>query len=96
MKQEDLAAKLNCTRAAISHYESGYRDIDSGLIFRLCEIFGCTADYLLGRSSSPAPTITDEDAAHLIAYHAAPPEIRASVDTILAAYVPQAAKEKDA
>ena len=57
-------------------------------ICQLCDIFGCTADYLLCRSSSPAPVIAEEDAAVLDAYHAAPREIRDIVDTALGPYKP--------
>lgn len=49
-KQDELAARLGVTRQAISRYEKGERDLDTDTIRRLCEIFGCTSDYLLGLS----------------------------------------------
>ena len=68
LKQSDLAKLLNCSNTAISNYETGFRDIDSETICKLCEIFGCTADYLLGRSVLPTPEISEEEARILQAY----------------------------
>lgn len=90
MKQADIARELNVARTAISKYETGQLDLGSGTICRLCEIFGCTADYLLGRSPVPSPELTPEEEALLLAWRSAPPEIRAIIDTALAPY-----KEKD-
>ena len=48
MKQSELASLLHIGRTAISNYEVGIRTIDTEMI--LCEIFDCSADYLLCRS----------------------------------------------
>ena len=85
-RQEDLADLMHTKYQTVGRYERGDRGIDAETICQLCDIFGCTADYLLCRSSSPAPVIAEEDAAVLDAYHAAPREIRAIVDTALAPY----------
>lgn len=61
-RQSDLADALTTTPQTISRYENGDRDIDSATICRLCDIFGCTADYLLGRSELMTPELTDEEA----------------------------------
>ena len=55
-------------------------------IFQVCDIFGCTADYLLGLSSRREPELSALDAQLLAAYHAAPPEIRRIIDTALDPY----------
>ena len=86
MKQPDLAEKLNCTAMTISRYERGEADPDVATILRLCEIFGCTADYLLGRSPLPSPDLDPEEEALLLAYRAATPEIRSIVDHALLPY----------
>lgn len=86
LKQADLAKMLNITANAVSNYEVGARDIDSETILRLCEIFGCTADYLLGRSPLPSPDLDPEEESLLLAYRAATPEIRAIVDHALLPY----------
>lgn len=85
-RQEDLAVLIHKNRQSVGNYETETRGLDVETIHQLCDIFGCTADYLLGRSSSPAPVIAEEDAAVLDAYHAAPREIRAIVDTALGPY----------
>lgn len=85
-KREYLAALLHVTRQAIGHYETGERGIDADTICALCDIFGCTADYLLCRSSRPAPELTPAEEELLLAYAAAPREIRTIVDTALAPY----------
>lgn len=68
MKQTELAQLLNCTAMTVSRYETGSRDIDSATICRLCEIFGCTADYLLGRSDLRSAELTPEEEQLLAAF----------------------------
>ena len=60
--QQDLADKLNTKYQTIGHYETGRREPDIDTIFRLCDIFGCSADYLLGRSDLPDPQLTADEA----------------------------------
>lgn len=93
-KQEELGQKLNVGKGAISRYETEKRQLDPATIGALCDLFGCTADYLLGRSASPLPVISPEDAAVLQAYHALPLEIRKAVDGLLEPYRTCVAKEK--
>lgn len=49
-RQKDLAKMIGCAENSISNYEKEVRALDPGLINRLCEIFDCSADYLLCRS----------------------------------------------
>ena len=83
-RQQDLADKMNTAKSVISRYETGQLDLDTGLINRFCDLFGCTSDYLLGRSATPLPALSDEDARLLDAYRAAPENVRAAIDTLLA------------
>ena len=78
----------------MSHYENGDRGLDVETIFRLCDIFGCTADYLLGRSSSPTPEISDADAALLAAFHAAPPSVVTAITALLQPYQKESEAEQ--
>lgn len=50
-KQHDLALRLNVKDAAISKYETGRVPLTADTIAKLCEIFSCSADYLLGLSN---------------------------------------------
>ena len=51
LNQIELAKKLNLSSsAAISQYESGDRIPSDDIKLKMCELFDCTLDYLLGRS----------------------------------------------
>lgn len=86
MRQPDLAEMLSCTAMTVSRYERGEADPDVATILRLCEIFSCTADYLLGRSPVPSPDLDPQEEALVLAWRRATPEIRAIVETALAPY----------
>lgn len=77
--QDDLAKMIDRSRQAVSNYENENRGIDVETIHRLCDIFGCTADYLLCRSDMPTPQISAEDWELLAAYHAADDRARQMV-----------------
>lgn len=85
-RQEDLALRMNVKRQTIARYETEKLGLSAESICQLCDIFGCTADYLLYRSETPAPVISEEAAALIYAYDHAPREIRVIVDTALAPY----------
>ena len=88
LTQDELGQRLNVGKGTVSRYENDRRQLDPATICALCDLFGCTADYLLGRSDSPLPVISDADARLLEAYHAASLRDRALVDQILAATMP--------
>ncbi len=78
-RQSDLALKLNTVQQTVGHWETETRGLDEVNIRRLCDIFGCTADYLLCRSDMPTPQISAEDWELLAAYHAADDRARQMV-----------------
>ena len=49
LTQDELAAKLGITRAALSHYETGRRQPDYDTLRRIAEFFHVSIDYLLDR-----------------------------------------------
>ena len=83
MKQSDLAALLNTKPQTVSRYEKGDRGLDVETILRLCEIFGCTADYLLGRSRLQEPGLSDEEESMLLAWRRADDRTRELVGLAL-------------
>ena len=89
--QVQLGARLGTARSTVSQYETEDRQLDPATICALCDIFGCTADYLLGRSETPLPSISDEDARLLDAFHAAPPETQAAIRLLI---LPPASEKK--
>ena len=92
--QPELGKKIGFTSVTVSRYELEQRQLDPETISALCDIFGCTSDYLLGRSDVPYSAVSDEDAKHLAVYHALPLEIRRAVDGLMAPYAEAAEKKK--
>ena len=79
LTQVKLAKLLNCTSTAVSKYEQEQLGLDVELINKLCDVFNCTADYLLCRSDSPSAKISEDEAALLRAYRAADEHTKAVV-----------------
>ena len=50
MYQSDLGKALGISAQAVSKWELGKAEPDSACINKMCELFGITADQLLGRS----------------------------------------------
>ena len=49
--QKDLAQKLGLkNETAIANYEAGYSIPKDEIKYKLCEVFDCTIDYLMGKS----------------------------------------------
>ena len=95
-RQDELAAKLSKSRQAVGNYETGTRGLDEETIHQCCEIFGVTADYLLGRSIQPGSPISDEEWQLLAAYRAADDDARALVRLALKRFAEPGEQEKDA
>ena len=81
--QAELGKKIGLAKTTISGYESESHYLDPPTIHTLCDLFGCTADYLLGRSELQHPVVTDDDVLLLEAYHDAPDHVRAAIDSLL-------------
>lgn len=92
-RQADLAAVLNTKPQTVSRYEKGDRDIDSATICKLCEIFGCTADYLLCRSPLPTGDLTEEEQTLLLAFRRADDHTRKIVRTALEPFAQDSSQE---
>lgn len=95
-KQSDLAERLHVNRQSVGNYETEVRGLDVETIEKLCHIFDCTADYLLGFSDQRRPEISDAEWRLLAAYRAANVRDRGLVDQILAAYVQATGEEESA
>lgn len=80
----------------VSRYESGGSDIDSTTVCKLCEIFGCTADYLLGRSSLPTAELSEEESRLLQAYRRGDDRARDMVKLALEPFVQEAGSSETA
>lgn len=90
-RQLDLANRLHTKPQTVARYETGERGLDVETICALCDIFGCTADYLLGRSLLPSADLTEDEAALLLAFRAADAHIRDGIRALLKPYAEEAA-----
>ena len=81
--QSQLGKKIGAAKSTVSGYESGDHQLTPALINSLCDLFGCTADYLLGRSQVLQPAITDQQLRLLQAYEAAETRDREYIDHLL-------------
>lgn len=62
LNQIDLAKRLNlASSASISQYESGDRIPSDDIKLKMCEIFNCSLDYLMGKSEIRNFKPNDED-----------------------------------
>ena len=84
--QSDLANKLNTTAVSIGRYETEQRQLDPETILKLCEIFGCSADYLLGRPVLPSPELSEEELELVLAFRRADDRSREMVRLALAPF----------
>ena len=63
MSQEKLANILKVSRGAVSMWEIGQRRPDLDTLQKLADFFGCSVDYLLGRTNvreTPKQKIKDD------------------------------------
>jgi transcriptional regulator with XRE-family HTH domain len=52
MTQTDLAKKMNVQMRTVQRWEDGTTDMPVSRLCGLADFFGCTTDWLLGRSES--------------------------------------------
>lgn len=66
LNQIELAKKLNLSSSAsISQYESGERTPNDDIKLKMCELFDCSLDYLIGRTNLRNPQKVDIDDAYI-------------------------------
>ncbi len=56
--QQKLADKINTSRSNVANWENGNNEASPDLLGKLADLFGCSTDYLLGRTDKR--TIYDE------------------------------------
>lgn len=62
LNQMELAKKLNLSSSAsISQYESGDRVPSDDIKLKMCELFNCSLDYLMGKSDTRNPELNSKD-----------------------------------
>jgi Predicted transcriptional regulators len=87
LTQQEIADKLEISRANYSHIENGRNEPDNTTLVKIAKFFNVTTDYLLGSSDDPAKSKNDEPdlvANHLDkAYNELSPEEQAQVDNFI-------------
>lgn len=53
LSQRKAASELHISQALLSHYENGAREPGLEFVVRVCDYYGVSADYLLGRTDEP-------------------------------------------
>ena len=51
LSQRQAAADLGISQALLSHYENGAREPGLPFVVKVCDYYGVSADYLLGRTN---------------------------------------------
>ena len=59
LSQYSMAKKFNISQGTVAAWEAGTREPSLEKINSLCEGFGVTADYLLGRTDNPLTTVSE-------------------------------------
>ncbi|MBO5557078.1 MAG: helix-turn-helix transcriptional regulator [Oscillospiraceae bacterium] len=65
ISQRQAAGELGISQALLSHYENGAREPGLSFVCRVCDYYGVTADYILGRSEDPGRLSVDDTRAFL-------------------------------
>ncbi|WP_338554856.1 helix-turn-helix transcriptional regulator [Paenibacillus sp. KS-LC4] len=58
--QEQTAAKLGISRAALSHYEKNRREPDSETLKKFADLYQVSVDFLVGRTLHPQTVLSDD------------------------------------
>ena len=90
--QTQLGKKIGIAKTTVSGYETEDRQLTPALINAFCDIFGCTADYLLGRSEARCPAVSEEEVRLLLAWRAAPDHVKEAISILL--FPPSQEKKK--
>ena len=55
LTQEQMANYLNVDQSLVTKLENGTRNLNVDLVEKICNLFGCTEEYLLGESDEYLP-----------------------------------------
>lgn len=58
--QDEMAAMLGISRAALSHYEKGRREPDYATLIKIADLFQVSLDYIMCRTDDPRMHLSDE------------------------------------
>ena len=90
----ELGERLHVDKTTVSRYESEKLEFTSSTIHILCDLFSCTADYLLGRSLNREPIISDDHVMLLEAFDNSPNNMKEGIMVFLSPYMKSIEKKK--
>lgn len=61
LTQTELADKLKISNSAIAMYETDKREPSDDIKLKMCELFNCSLDYLVGRTDIRSPEKIEDD-----------------------------------
>lgn len=61
LSQRQVSGDLGISQALLSHYENGLREPRFEFIIKVCDYYGVSADYLLGRTDVKTSIIADKN-----------------------------------
>ncbi|MBR0261387.1 MAG: helix-turn-helix transcriptional regulator [Selenomonadaceae bacterium] len=70
LNQKELAESLNMNRSVLNRIENGTRPVRDDELKIIADYFNVSADYLLGRETPKAPTLSDEQTTVLSGFDA--------------------------
>lgn len=70
LNQKELAESLNMNRSVLNRIENGTRPVRDNELKIIADYFNVSADYLLGRETPKAPTLSDEQTTVLSGFDA--------------------------
>ncbi len=53
LNQTEVATYLGMSQTGYSKYETGENDIPTGILIKLADFYGVSADYILNRTNNP-------------------------------------------
>lgn len=85
MIQREVADKLGIARTTYSGYENGSRNPDNDTLQKLADFYGCTIDYLLGRTEIKynEEAVDEKDRKAIDDYLKLPEALRANIRGII-------------
>lgn len=92
MSQQQLAQRLGVAQNTVSNWENGRRKVEPDMLVRLAQMFGVTADYLLG--TEPADALSPKEKQLLDAFRSLTPEQQQILLTYAAADAADAAVQR--
>lgn len=79
LSQKEFASLIGVSPQSLNNYVKNKRVPDIDTINRICDVLGCSADYLIGRDSSVYLPLSAEEKNLIKAWRTADPDLQALI-----------------